>query len=59
MKFKITVSTDKVGSQVEKIVEIDDEELANYEDDSEREGFIEEYCQEEVNNMINWGYHKV
>ena len=55
MKVEITVRTDKVGSNMERIIKIDDDEW-NDMDDQERDehalGIV-------LQNMIEWGYEEV
>lgn len=45
-KIRVYVSTNKVGSKVERSFSIDDEDL-------EDEAFVEELVNETVNDMIN------
>ena len=50
MKIKVTVSTDKVGSDDYTIIEVADDET---------EEMIEEQSREAMFNMISWGYEKM
>ena len=50
MKNKITVSTDKVGSEVSKVIDIDEYELHGMTA-SELSLYVEEYVSDEVDSM--------
>ena len=53
-KFRVWVSTDKVGSKCEYVHEIDDEDFQSMsEDDVERE------MQEVMFSMINWSFEPI
>lgn len=55
-KLRVWVATNKVGSKCERVVEIDDDELAEYEPGPEREDFLHEYAYDELPMMYEWGY---
>lgn len=55
MKYKVTVSTNKIGSQVSREIEIDDDELAELSVEA-RENYITEYAQETMHELINWDW---
>jgi hypothetical protein len=56
-KFKIWVSTNKIGSKCERVIEIPDGELEDL-DGFEREKFIEEWMMDELfaSGLWEWGY---
>jgi len=59
MKVKVIVSLwNSVGADDEKTIEIPDEDLEDL-DGHDRERVIEEYCWEEVQNMISWNWEEV
>lgn len=59
MKVKISVSTDKIGSGVDKIIDIDDEDFEDM-DETEIERHIEEVVWEHATmNMIFVGWEKL
>jgi hypothetical protein len=53
-KFKLWLSTEKVGSRCEYEITIDDEDL---EELSEYD--LEEYMTQKMNAKLNWGYEKI
>lgn len=57
MKLKVYVSTDRVGSRVEREIDIDDEDLEGL-DDSERQSYLEEIAKEEMFNLFEWGWEE-
>ena len=60
MKIKVWVSTKKVGSKTDTIIEIPDEELAHIPDGDERDEFVHEnYAQETMFEMIDWNWEIV
>ena len=58
MKFKIWVATNKVGSRMESIVEIDDEDLEDL-DENERCKIINDQCSEYIWDMIEWSWEEM
>jgi hypothetical protein len=57
-KFKFHVSTNKVGSETEEVVEIPDEELEGM-DDKEKEDMLEEVFEEWVWENIDTTRYKI
>lgn len=55
MKLSVWACTNKVGSKSLREIEIDDEELEGMTEE-EREKYIDEYCQDEMRQMIEWGW---
>jgi len=55
MKVIVYVSTNKVGSLDEKIVEIDDSEIEGMTKQEINE-YIEEFAQEQMFELIEWGW---
>lgn len=55
--FTVHLSTDLVGSRVERDFEIDDEELDGLSDTA-RDTLIREYAQDELYNLYEWGYEE-
>jgi hypothetical protein len=58
MKVKAHIRTDKVGSKVEDIIEIPDEELEGYSEADQTE-IIDTYVMEWVWNHAEWGWSEV
>lgn len=56
--FKVFVRTDKVGSKVEDVLELDDDTVRN-EDGSLNTEAIDEAAREFLNNLMEWGWHEV
>lgn len=54
VKIKVSASTNKIGSQVHSVVEIDAEEWEGMSEDEK-----EEFCQEEMFSLINWDWETV
>ena len=55
MEIKVWVCTNRVGSKCERNVQIDDEDFEGM-DEQEKEIYIENYCQDELWDMIEWGW---
>jgi hypothetical protein len=53
-KFKLWLSTDKVGSRCEYEITIGDGELEEMTDDE-----LEEYMLQKLHEKLNWSYEKV
>lgn len=58
MKIEVWVMTDKVRSKATRKVTIDPNELEDM-DERERENYLAEIAEEEVHNMIDWGWEEV
>jgi hypothetical protein len=56
-KFTVYLTTDLVGSRVEREFEIDDAELDGLSD-QERDTLVREYAQDELANLYDWGYEE-
>ena len=57
-KFKFSVSTGYVGSKIEEIIEIEDEELAGLSE-SKKEKLIDEYFEEWLADNIYTGIEEI
>lgn len=57
-KFKVSVSTNYVGSTVTDVIEIPDEDLEDLEG-YERDKVIEEYATDWLWNEIDWGWEEI
>jgi hypothetical protein len=57
VKVTIWVATDKQGSRAERSVEIDDEDLEGMSE-AERTAYIHDYLQEELWQLIEWGWEE-
>lgn len=55
--FTVYLSTDLVGSRVERDFEIDDEELEGLSE-QDRDTLIREYAQDELYHLYEWGYEE-
>lgn len=53
-KFRVTVSTNKVGSKCEDTYEIDDEDIKGMSDND-----VEEELREAMFQMIEWNYERI
>lgn len=58
MKIKVTVSTNRVGSQTEKEIEIDDDELEDYVEE-DRQAIIEDMARNAMFEMIEWNWTEI
>jgi len=58
MKIRMYVRTNKVGSDVEDVFEIDDEELEGM-DEKEREDYISEIVSDWKDNYMDWGWEEI
>jgi len=58
MKIKVYVSTNKVGSKIERVLEIRNEDLEEL-DEQERKQTIEAYAEEQMFEMIEWGWEEM
>lgn len=54
MKITWEVEDGYIGKKRSQYTDIDDEELAEYDTDEEKEKFIEECIQEDFNQNISW-----
>lgn len=60
MIIKVWLRTNKVGSKIEREFDIDDDELASYEDEESRLGYIDKIVQEDIlHELYEWGWEKV
>ena len=51
MNVRVWIQTDRVGSKVEEIVEVDDEEWTSMSEDER-----EEFCRNVAFNKMDWGW---
>ena len=58
MRFRVTVRTNKVGSEIEDEVEIDDEDLEGL-DEADRAKAIEEACRETAFSWVDWAWEPI
>lgn len=58
MKVRARVSTDMVGSEVERVLELDDDTFLN-EDGTPKIDLIEEEVRDWMFNHIEWGFEVV
>ena len=57
MKLTVWACTDKVGSNVERSIEIPDEDMEGM-DERDKAAYIEDWCKDEMLEMIEWGYRE-
>lgn len=58
MKVKVWVMTDKIRSEMERVIEIDDEDIEDYEED-DIAAHVDGVAFDEVLQMIEWGWEEV
>jgi len=60
MKVKVYVATNRIGSKVEEVIDVPDEDLDGLTD-AERAQLVNEYAQAEVfdSGMFEWGWEPV
>lgn len=57
-RFKVSVSTNKVGSRCEREFEVDDEDLEDL-NEQEHDALVDEYARDVMFDMIDWGWDRV
>jgi hypothetical protein len=58
MRIKVYVRTDRVGSRVEREIEVPDDDLYGLED-HERAGVLEEHAKDVMFDMFEWGWDEI
>jgi len=58
MKLNVWVNTGYVGSKRESTVEIDDIDFEGM-DDYAKDVYVEECCQNQMYEMIEWGFEEI
>jgi len=58
VKVELWLCTDRVGSEVKRTIEVDDEDVEGLSEQA-RDGVIHEYAQDYLYQMFEWGWNIV